>query len=276
MRWRSLRFTRLRTTAPPTALLTTKPARAGGALPPDACGSLSPLVRPLRKCTTRSGRPALRPRRTAAAKSSRRLSRCSVGSTSWTLRSGCSGRQAGATLAAAGRENRAAGTGAHTQPEAVGLRAAAVVRLEGALAHSGAPEMNRVVAGDRLAVTVRPREARNTPECTASRSWIMVSAIFAHRRQAAAAIDNSTWLRYARLRHPVKPVDATATLPAPPAPDGGRGTPGDTAWHICTHPVDNDLNRAPRPDYRGRAPIPSRPSREPHIRGTRRRPPPSE
>lgn len=46
-----------------------------------------------------------------------------------------SGGQVGATLATAGRENRAAGTGAHTQPEAVGLRATTVVRLEGALAH---------------------------------------------------------------------------------------------------------------------------------------------
>lgn len=42
-----------------------------------------------------------------------------------------------------------------------------------------------------------------TPECTASQPQIV---IFAHRRQAAAAIDNSTWSRYARLRHPVKPA----------------------------------------------------------------------
>lgn len=77
----------------------------------------------------------------------------------------CSGRQAGATLATAGREDRAAGTGPHAQTEAVGLRATAVVRLEGALAHSGAPGM-LVVSGEtdvgrRLAVTVRPRVARN-------------------------------------------------------------------------------------------------------------------
>lgn len=52
-----------------------------------------------------------------------------------------SGGQAGAALATAGRENRAAGTGPHTQTEAVGLRATTVVRLEGALAHSGAPVM---------------------------------------------------------------------------------------------------------------------------------------
>lgn len=52
----------------------------------------------------------------------------------------CSGRQAGATLATAGREDRAAGTGPHAQTETVGLRATAVVRLEGALAHSGLQE----------------------------------------------------------------------------------------------------------------------------------------
>jgi hypothetical protein len=52
-----------------------------------------------------------------------------------------SGGQLGATLATAVRENRAAGTGTHPQAEAVGLGATTVVRLEGALAHSGAPEM---------------------------------------------------------------------------------------------------------------------------------------
>lgn len=51
-----------------------------------------------------------------------------------------SGGQTGATLATAGREDRAAGTGTHPQPEPVGLGATAVVRLEGALTHSGAPE----------------------------------------------------------------------------------------------------------------------------------------
>src|SRR5919108_4580358 len=55
IRWRSLRFTLLRTTAPPTALLTTKPARVGGALSPGACGSVAPL----RRWTTRCWRPAL-------------------------------------------------------------------------------------------------------------------------------------------------------------------------------------------------------------------------
>lgn len=77
-RWRRRRLTRLRTTALPTALLTTKPARDEGAVSPDSCGSVAPLVR---RWTTRSGRPARRPRRTAAAKSSRRLSRFSGDST---------------------------------------------------------------------------------------------------------------------------------------------------------------------------------------------------
>jgi hypothetical protein len=122
-----------------------------------------------------------------------------------------SGGQTGATLATAGREDRAAGTGTHTQPEPVGLGATAVVRLEGALAHSGAPEM----IGD----------GGTSPGChrapTSSSSRSRPSAplhnhkpvIFAHRRQAAAAIDNSTWSRYAALRHPVKPaVCARATV----------------------------------------------------------------
>ena len=77
--------------------------------------------------------------------------------------------------------------------------------------------------------------------------------IYAHRRQAAAAIDNSTWLRYARLRHPVKPVVT------------GRHYP---------QAGDNNLNRTRRPDYRGRTPIrlshpkTSRYVPEPHVRGT--------
>lgn len=71
-----------------------------------------------------------------------------------------SGGQAGATLATAGRQNGTTGAGTHTKTETVGLGTTTVVRLEGALAHSGAPEMNRVMAGHRLAVTVRPRVAR--------------------------------------------------------------------------------------------------------------------
>jgi len=45
------------------------------------------------------------------------------------------GRETVATLGPTGREDRATGAGAHAQPEAVGLRTPAVVRLIGALAH---------------------------------------------------------------------------------------------------------------------------------------------
>jgi hypothetical protein len=50
-----------------------------------------------------------------------------------------SGRKALTALPTASGENCAAGTSAHTKPEAVGLGATAIVRLERALAHSGAP-----------------------------------------------------------------------------------------------------------------------------------------
>lgn len=100
----------------------------------------------------------------------------------------------------------------------------------------GGSRNQSVVAGAVLAVTVRPRVARITPECTASRS---PSAICAHRRQAAAAIDNSTWSRYAGLRHPVKPTAHRRHYP---------------------QPGDNNLNRTRRPDYLGWTPIrPSHP-----------------
>ncbi len=46
-----------------------------------------------------------------------------------------SGRQPVAALGAAGRDDGAAGAGTHAQPETVGLRTPAVVRLVGALAH---------------------------------------------------------------------------------------------------------------------------------------------
>ncbi len=92
-------------------------------------------------------------------------------------------------------------------------------------------QKDSVVAGCRLGCHRAPTSSSLTPECTASRSLF---AICAHRRQAAAAIDNSTWLRYARLRHPVKPV-----LPERHCPQAG----------------DNNLNRMGRPDYRGRTPV---------------------
>src|SRR4051812_10887483 len=73
------------------------------------------------------GRPARRPDRTTAENSGRRRRRACAGNTS--------GGELLATLAPTAGEDRAAGAGAHPQPEAVGLGPAAVVRLERALAH---------------------------------------------------------------------------------------------------------------------------------------------
>jgi len=67
---RSLRFTRLRVTALPTAFDTTKPTDAG----PGAVGSKI-------RCTTRVCRPPRTPRWTARSKSADRRRRCATGST---------------------------------------------------------------------------------------------------------------------------------------------------------------------------------------------------
>jgi hypothetical protein len=138
-RCRSWRRIRLRTTAPPTARLTTKPARAPAA--GDVASAAGTDGRS--RWTTSRGRPARRPRRTAAVKSGRCRSRDAAGSISDRRIVATSGRQALTALPATRGKNGATGTSAHAQAEAVGLRAAAIVRLERALAHSGAPERNR-------------------------------------------------------------------------------------------------------------------------------------
>src|SRR5215210_4334235 len=77
------------------------------------------------------GRPARRPDRTTAVNSGRRRRRACAGNTS--------GGELLATLAPTTGEDRPARAGAHPQPEAVGLRPSAVVRLERALAHGVLP-----------------------------------------------------------------------------------------------------------------------------------------
>jgi hypothetical protein len=115
---RRRRLTRLRTTAPPTALETAKPAML--------CAS------PVRTTyTTTVGRPTRDPRRIVDLKSTGFVSRECAGST---LR-----RQARAPLAAARLENSASRAGTHTETKAVRLGTLAVVRLEGPLAHGNAP-----------------------------------------------------------------------------------------------------------------------------------------
>ena len=181
-RCRSRRRTLLRTTAPPTALETTKPARAG------AVSCSAPAGRRLGSTVAagdgrsggrrrRRGRhvgrrgPRRRSRRYAAV-AARRPARLP------TSRTGPGRPQADrrvAALGAAGGEDGAAGTGAHAQPEAVGLRAPAVVRLVGALAHV------------RLSVFVRPRSVdrgRVVVACGRHDEWPTVDAARSARPRA--------------------------------------------------------------------------------------------
>src|SRR5919107_4041501 len=81
------------------------------------------------------GRAARLPDRTTAVNSGRRRRRACAGNTS--------GGELLATLAPTAGDDRPARAGAHAQPEAVGLGPAAVVRLEGALAHEVLPLRRR-------------------------------------------------------------------------------------------------------------------------------------
>jgi hypothetical protein len=117
-RCRSRRLTRWRTTEPPTALLTTSPAR-GAPVAGRQCMWTTSLLRPLRH-----------PRLRTTTNSSRRVSRDPAGSTG----PAGSGGEPLAALATAGRDDGAPRAGAHAQPEAMRTGPAAVVGLEGALA----------------------------------------------------------------------------------------------------------------------------------------------
>jgi len=118
IRWRSRRFTRLRTTADPTPRLTTNPT--SGSPPRVTSGST---------CTTRFIRPALEPRRTVIEKSSLLRMRWTAVSTE-----GSSG-QLRASLAPAVAQDGATGTRPHTQTEAVLAGTTTVVGLVRTLAH---------------------------------------------------------------------------------------------------------------------------------------------
>ena len=143
IRWRSCRLTRLRCTAEPTALLTTKPTDVC----PPVRGTLVPVTLvPITTCVTRVGCAPLAPRRIVCRKSSPLRMR-------WLRASNGSGRQLGATLAPTIGEDRAAGAGAHAQTEAVLLGATTVVGLEGALAHDCSSDLGL----GRSTATARPR-----------------------------------------------------------------------------------------------------------------------
>ena len=142
-RWRSRRLTRLRTTAPPTALETTKPDPAAA------------TRHPSRRAPPASDVP--RGPRTGSRGGSRPTRADAPFEEAPGLERECSGGELGATLAAAGGQDRATGAGPHPQPEAVGAAAAPVARLEGALAHGRTPQVFDLEVGRPLEDPARRR-----------------------------------------------------------------------------------------------------------------------
>jgi len=135
---RRRRFTTLRVTALPTALLTTKPTLAG-VTGDDAIQQWRTTVR----------LEARLPWRTTRWKSAERRSRWAVESTRAQPASGC---ETVAALAPATGEDRATGARTHAQAEAVRLCAATIVGLERALAHGRTPRFGlRTTFGQRVA-----------------------------------------------------------------------------------------------------------------------------
>ena len=172
-------------------------------------------------------RPAgAHPLRRARENSWPRVRRCVAGSTVRRQASGSagapgSGRQLGAALAAARREDRAAGTGAHAQAEAVGLGPTAVVRLEGALAHddSGASRDGCTACADAR-LRRRCRRGRTPPDARAGPSrWTGAWACDSGRDRPDSTV------RPARSSGSNRPPRARAERAEPPsvAPAVGPG-----------------------------------------------------
>ena len=138
MRWRSRRRTLLRVTAGPTARDTTKPALGEDAWPDGA-------VRQVHDQSAAAGSPTAPDDGGEVVGPPQALVCREHGQP----RLDGSGREAIAPLGAPRGDDGAAGPGAHAQPEAVGLRAPAVVRLERALAHCRRlPYSRRIEGGD--------------------------------------------------------------------------------------------------------------------------------
>jgi hypothetical protein len=163
----SRRTTRWRVVLGPTARDTTKPTRAGSP------GKVSRAW-----CTTSAPRRVRRPRRTVMEKSDERRIRHAEGSTSGARVSRVpgsrrSGRQLATALAAASGDDGTSGTSAHAQPEAVRLGTAAIVRLEGALAHGTRSKEIVVLADARCGRLSAGWSAGTTrrPSADAVRVW---------------------------------------------------------------------------------------------------------
>ena len=146
---RSRRFTRLRTTAEPTARLTTKPTFGPASVGTAPAGSS--------RAAATTAPPARRPERSVRRNSSGLLIRICCGSTTPPAQprlpaTGPEGPSVAesdgellAALATARGQHGAAGPGTHPQAEAVDLRPPTVVRLERALAHWSSSTVRRLL-----------------------------------------------------------------------------------------------------------------------------------
>ena len=163
---RRRRRTRFRTTAPPTARVTTNPI-LGEVTRVVACRARHP---PFSRCTV-SSRPLARlPWRTASSNSWRRLIRAAAGSTMSPRTGGAarSGAQARPALPTASRQDRATRAGPHPQPEAVRLRPTAVVGLKCTLAHCDSRCRAACVVGMTAHLARRPMRCPRWPSPGAS------------------------------------------------------------------------------------------------------------
>ena len=214
----SRRLVRLRTTAPPTALETTKPTRGGSPARASVCA----------EWTTTSGEPARAPPGPLSAAENSELvrSRCPTGSTGTT-----SGGELGAALGAAGRQDGAARTGPHPQAEAVGLGPATVVRLKSTLAHEvlrywSGPVGLLSAGGDRTAAIGNPRRDQLREGAT--------TGCHGHAKTADRPVP-----RYASANRTVKPARPGTTTwrihppLAPPRPSRQGDTPAQAPLFSC-------------------------------------------
>ena len=215
---RSLRLVRLRTTAPPTALETTKPTRGG-------CPARASVRA---EWTTTSWEPARAPLGPLSAAENSELvrSRCPAGSTGT-----ASGGELGAALGAASRQDGATRTGPHPQAEAVGLGPTTVVRLESTLAHEvlryWSGPVGPLSAGGRRGGRNRKPAPRPAPD----RSSHGVSRACENGRQACSKV---------REREPQgKPAHQVSSGRAKPRPIAAprSSPPRDTPTHSRSFPA---------------------------------------
>lgn len=170
------------------------------------------------------------PDRVTAAKSAEARNRCAAGNTK---RVG-SGRQFAAALATAGRQDGAAGAGAHPKPEPVGLRPTAVIRLEGPLAHGLAPSQIKFRDG---------KPPRPTWTCRVEvMRWFNHTPRIRHRQYCPLDSTDSSTVR-------MEPRRGQTERP----PTGARTTGSLWEDHKSTNvPTDNPFNTSRHAVTRGR------------------------